>query len=141
MISALRLLQVLPLGRQLNSLVNPDAPQRRVSLLRQRLVGSLLSTGLMLGSLLGLSAAAVAEEDEAVIEEVVVTVSRLTTNPNLASAVPVLTVTGDEGVLRGNIRIEDFVNVLPQVFAGLTSEVSNLATGTASLNLRGLEVR
>ena len=58
MINALRLLQVLPLGRQFNSLVNPDAPQRRVSLLGQRFVGSLLSTGLMLGSLLGLSAAA-----------------------------------------------------------------------------------
>ena len=141
MINALRLLQLLPLGRQLNSLVNPNAPQRRVSLLGQRLVGSLLSAGLVLGSLLGLSAVAVAEEDEAVIEEVVVTGSRLTTNPNLASAVPVLTVTGDEGVMRGNIRIEDFVNVLPQVFAGQASEVSNAATGTASLNLRGLEAR
>ena len=141
MINALRLLQLLPLGRQLNSLPNPNALQRRVFFLGQRLVGSLLSAGLVLGSLLGLSAAAVAEEEEAVIEEVVVTGSRLTTNPNLASAVPVLTVTGDEGVMRGNIRIEDFVNVLPQVFAGQASEVSNGASGTASLNLRGLEAR
>jgi outer membrane receptor protein involved in Fe transport len=40
--------------------------------------------------------------------------------------------------MRGNVRIEDFVNVLPQVFAGQASEVSNGASGTATLNLRGL---
>jgi outer membrane receptor protein involved in Fe transport len=39
---------------------------------------------------------------------------------------------------RGNVRIEDFVNVLPQVFAGQASEISNGASGTATLNLRGL---
>jgi len=50
----------------------------------------------------------------------------------------VLSVTGAEGAMRGNVRIEDFVNVLPQVFAGQASEVSNGASGTATLNLRGL---
>ncbi len=87
------------------------------------------------------SSSAFAEEDAQAsedIEEVVVIGSRLNTNPNLASATPVLSVTGEEGALRGNVRIEDFVNVLPQVFAGQASEVSNGASGTATLNLRGL---
>ena len=79
-----------------------------------------------------------AQEDDEELEEVVVTGSRLNTNPNLAAATPVLSVSGEEGVIRGNVRIEDFINVLPQVFAGQASEVSNGATGTATLNLRGL---
>ena len=78
------------------------------------------------------------DQEEEVLEEIVTTGSRLTANPNLAAATPVLSVTGDEAVIRGNVRIEDFVNVLPQVFAGQASEVSNGATGTATLNLRGL---
>ncbi len=78
------------------------------------------------------------EEENDVLDEIVTTGSRLEANPNLASAVPVLSVTGEEAVLRGNVRIEDFVNTLPQVFAGQASEVSNGASGTATLNLRGL---
>ncbi|MFK8017915.1 MAG: TonB-dependent receptor plug domain-containing protein, partial [Gammaproteobacteria bacterium] len=78
------------------------------------------------------------EDDDDRLEEVTVTGSRLMANPNLASATPVLSVTGEEAQIRGNIRVEDFVNVLPQVFAGQASEVSNGATGTATLNLRGL---
>ena len=72
------------------------------------------------------------------LEEIVTTGSRLKANPNLASAVPVLSVTGEEGAIRGNVRVEDFVNTLPQVFAGQASEISNGASGTETLNLRGL---
>lgn len=78
------------------------------------------------------------DDADASLEEIVVTGSRLTSNPNLAAATPVLSVTGEEAAIRGNIRVEDFVNVLPQVFAAQASEVSNGATGTAQLNLRGL---
>ncbi len=85
---------------------------------------------------------ATAQETEAegqeVLEEIITTGSRLRQNPNLVAATPVLSVTGTEGMERGNVRIEDFVNVLPQVFAGQASEVSNGASGTATLNLRGL---
>ena len=100
---------------------------------------------LAVGSALGAIAASqispvMAQEgpEEAMVEEVIVTGSRLQANPNLAAAMPVLSVTGEEANIRGNVRIEDFVNVLPQVFAGQASEVSNGATGTATLNLRGL---
>ena len=61
-------------------------------------------------------------EDE-VLEEIVTTGSRLKANPNLAAAVPVLSVTGAEGTIRGNVRVEDFINILPQVMANQASEV------------------
>ena len=44
----------------------------------------------------------------------------------------------NEAQIRGNIRVEDFLNILPQVFADQASEVNNGATGTATLNLHGL---
>ena len=78
------------------------------------------------------------EEDDLYLEEVIVTGSRLTGNPNLMAPTPVLSVSGAEGDIRGTARVEDFVNILPQVFAGQASEVSNGASGTATLNLRGL---
>jgi outer membrane receptor protein involved in Fe transport len=87
---------------------------------------------------LAVSAPAIAQDEEAGEDTIVVTGSRLNTNPNLAAATPVLSVTGEEVDIRGNVRIEDFVNILPQVFAGQAGEVSNGATGTATLNLRNL---
>ncbi|MEL7312745.1 MAG: TonB-dependent receptor [Pseudomonadota bacterium] len=97
-------------------------------------IAALALTGLAPSAALGQST-----DDEAEsVDEIVVTGSRLTTNPNLAGATPVLSVSGDEALIRGNVRVEDFINVLPQVFAGQASEVSNGASGTATLNLRGL---
>jgi outer membrane receptor protein involved in Fe transport len=91
---------------------------------------------------LGVTTASVAQDDAAVddeeVEEVVVTGSRLSVNKNLTAAAPILTVSQEELQVRGNTRIEDFINVLPQVFAGQAGEVSNGASGTSSLNLRGL---
>ncbi|MDT8437726.1 MAG: TonB-dependent receptor [Wenzhouxiangellaceae bacterium] len=82
------------------------------------------------------------EEDENEVEEtrdrVQVTGSRLSTNDNIVAPNPVLTVSQEEIDARGTARIEDLVNQLPQVFAGQAAEVSNGATGTATLNLRGL---
>ena len=78
------------------------------------------------------------DAEEEVLEEIVTTGTRLKGNPNLAAATPVLSVSGAEGAIRGNARIEDFVNVLPQVFANQAGEVSNGASGTAALDLRGL---
>ncbi len=102
-----------------------------------------LGLGMGAGVLLALTsfappAAFAQSNDEEVLEEIVTTGSRLAANPNLSAATPVLSVKADEAVLRGNVRIEDFVNVLPQVFAAQASEVSNGASGTANLNLRGL---
>ncbi len=71
-------------------------------------------------------------------DEVIVTGSRLKVNPNLTAANPVLTVDDAEISFRGIVNIEDLTNNLPQVFAGQAAEVSNGASGTSTLNLRGL---
>jgi len=71
------------------------------------------------------------------LEEIVVTGSRLA-GTNITSPVPVVQVGSEEIEARGVIRVEDMLNILPSVIAGQTSEVSNGATGTSNLNLRGL---
>src|SRR5262245_65804788 len=71
------------------------------------------------------------------IQEVVVTGSRIA-QPNLETTSPVTQVTSEDVVTQGVTKIEDLVNQLPQAFAAQNGTVSNGATGTATLNLRGL---
>lgn len=71
-------------------------------------------------------------------DKIVVTGSRIPQNPNLVSSAPVTTVDASEVSLRGTIRIEDTINQLPQAFAAQGANISNGATGTATVNLRGL---
>src|SRR5690348_16986836 len=70
-------------------------------------------------------------------QEIVVTGSRIP-QPNLQTASPVTTVTSQEVKLSGTTRTEDLINSLPQVFAAQGSNVSNGASGTAQVDLRGL---
>ena len=77
------------------------------------------------------------DEDE-VIEEVVVTGSRLNVNPNLTSANPVLSVGVEAIEARGIVNIENLTNSLPQITAQQTTAQSNGASGTTQLDLRGL---
>ncbi|MEO1245730.1 MAG: TonB-dependent receptor [Pseudomonadota bacterium] len=87
----------------------------------------------------GLPAAALAQEgDLDALEEIVVTGSRIATDANLVTSSPVTTLDADEILHRGITRVEDLVNSLPQVTPEFTSTVSNGATGTATLDLRGL---
>ena len=78
-----------------------------------------------------------ATSSNAGLEEVVVTGSRIT-SPNLTAISPITSV--DAGYISSTnlTRVEDILNNLPMVFAGQNSTVSNGATGTASINLRGL---
>ena len=80
---------------------------------------------------------AVAQDEEANLEEVLVTGSRLTKS-NVTSSVPLVQIGAEEINSRGVARIEDMVNILPNVFVSQTAEVANGATGTSTLNLRGL---
>ena len=98
---------------------------------RNLLIGTLLSSAL-------LASAAPSFAQDANQDEIIVTGSRLNVNPNLTSANPVLKVDDAEIAARGTVNIEDLTNNLPQVFAGQAGEVSNGASGTATLNLRGL---
>lgn len=74
--------------------------------------------------------------DEAV-EKISVTGSRIKSQ-NFESASPVSITSAEEIKLSGFTRIEDLLNTLPQIEAGQTSFISNGASGTANLDLRGL---
>ena len=71
------------------------------------------------------------------IEVVIVTGSRIPT-PGLASASPLTELGPDEIRATGTQRIEDVINQLPQAFADQSSTVNNGATGTATVDLRGV---
>jgi outer membrane receptor protein involved in Fe transport len=79
------------------------------------------------------------EADEAPVqlEEVVVTGSRIHI-PNLSSASPIYHIDADALTFQGNVRVEDTLRILPQVFSTQNGGISNGATGTATLNLRNL---
>jgi outer membrane receptor protein involved in Fe transport len=68
---------------------------------------------------------------------VVVTGSRIP-QPNLTSISPVTSVGSDELKIEGVTRVEDLINNLPQAFADFGGNISNGATGAATVNLRGL---
>ena len=71
------------------------------------------------------------------LEEVIVTGSRIT-RTNLISSSPVTSVTAEDLLLTGTVRVEDLVKNLPQVYSYSNSTQQNGATGTATLNLRNL---
>ena len=84
-----------------------------------------------------LPSVASAQSDSATVEEVIVTGTRLR-NSNVTSATPLVQIGAQEIDDRGVARVEDVVNILPNVFVSQTSEVANGASGTSTLNLRGL---
>jgi outer membrane cobalamin receptor len=67
----------------------------------------------------------------------VVTGSRIP-QANLITTSPVTQVTAQDITSAGVTRVEDMINQLPQAFAAQNSTVSNGASGTATVNLRGL---
>ena len=71
------------------------------------------------------------------VEEVVVTGSRLQT-PNETSISPITSVSAVDLQQTGLTRVEDVLNNLPMVFAGMNSTTSNGADGTSTVDLRGL---
>ena len=89
-------------------------------------------------SVLALSSPQAFAQDSDSNDEIIVTGSRLNVNPNLTAANPVLSVSGAEISKRGIVNIEDLTNSIPSIAAGQTAEVSNGATGTSQINLRGL---
>lgn len=92
---------------------------------------------------LGMSAAAAvpqfanAQDDQLLVEEVVVTGSRIQ-KANLVSSSPVTQVDAEDFKFQGTVRVEDLMKNLPQVYSNQNSSTSNGATGTATLNLRNL---
>lgn len=97
---------------------------------------------LMAGTLIGgfglSTASAVAQEEGAEPEDRVIVTGTRIPSANLVSTSPVTQIDAEEFQDRGNIRVEDMVNTLPQAFAGQGSNISNGSTGTATVNLRGI---
>jgi outer membrane receptor protein involved in Fe transport len=71
------------------------------------------------------------------VQDIVVTGSRIP-QPNLELASPVTTVPRQEIRASGLSRTENVLNALPQAYAAQGANISNGATGTATVNLRGL---
>ncbi len=71
-------------------------------------------------------------------QEVVITGSRIPAPPNLTAVSPVTVVNSQEIRLQGTTRTEDLINSLPQSFGGQGGNLANGASGTATVNLRGL---
>jgi outer membrane receptor protein involved in Fe transport len=102
---------------------------------RKYQVAAAVRRALVMGALTAAGAApALAQES---LGEIVVTGSRIR-SANLESTTPVTQVTAADVVTQGVTRIEDLVNQLPQAFAAQNVTVANSATGTATLDLRGL---
>jgi iron complex outermembrane recepter protein len=76
-------------------------------------------------------------QEPTTIQEVVVTGSRIP-QPNLTSISPVTSVGSDQVKIEGVTRVEDLINNLPQAFADFGGNLSNGATGAATVNLRAL---
>ncbi len=101
---------------------------------RDRLLSQTLLLGAALTSGFAALSPALAQTSD---DEIVVTGSRIP-QPNLSTTSPVTQITAEDLTTQGVTRVEDLVNQLPQAFAAQNSTVSNGATGTATVDLRGL---
>jgi outer membrane receptor protein involved in Fe transport len=70
-------------------------------------------------------------------EEVVVTGTRIA-DPNVTSSSQITSIDGEELLVRGITRVEDYLNDLPQISPGQSITNANGANGTATANLRNL---
>jgi len=77
-------------------------------------------------------------ESDDLLEEVMVTGSRLRTVDGFGMTSPVTVVGMDDIKSLGLTRVEDILNSLPQIETAQNSFISNGASGTASIDLRGL---
>jgi len=100
---------------------------KAISPVRRSLLAATALTGVA-----AFAAPAFAQDDT-----IIVTGSRLN-QANINSASPVFQIDAAEINSRGVTRIEELLNILPQAFSGQTSQVANGASGTSTLNLRGL---
>jgi outer membrane receptor protein involved in Fe transport len=78
---------------------------------------------------------ATAQEQE--LEQIIVTGSRIP-QANLEGTSPVSVIGAQDVKLEGTVQVEDLINNLPQAFADQGGNISNGASGTATVNLRNL---
>ena len=78
-----------------------------------------------------------AADDENMIEEVVVTGSRIK-RADFTSNAPVATIGSDQIDITGTINTESLLNTMPQMVPGFDRTSNNPGNGTATVDLRGL---
>jgi iron complex outermembrane recepter protein len=88
-------------------------------------------------SLVGLPNEQALAQEEAIVEEVFVTGSRIQKS-NLVSSSPVTQIDSEELRFQGTVRVEDLLRNMPQIYSTQNTGQSNGATGTATLDLRKL---
>ena len=112
--------------------------QEDTSLKTQSTRSRLLASSVICGAAVLAGGQAFAQDQGAAqVEEFVVTGSRIP-QPNLTSTSPITVVGDQEAKLQGTTNVESLINNLPQAFADFTSTSSNGASGTATVDLRGL---
>ena len=98
------------------------------------------SISLCIATALGISTANFATAQESTAEEALevinVTGSRIPTDPNVTSSVPLQSIDSDDIRQSGELNLADIVNDIPALISSLTAE--NSLTGANALNLRGL---
>ena len=107
----------------------------KVQTTRGRLLASTMICGAAFAALA--TAAPAFAQDDTEVGEVFITGSRIP-QPNLVTTSPITQVTSEDIQTQGVTRVEDLVNQLPQAFAAQNSTVANGASGTATVDLRGL---
>ena len=132
MSNALRLMLCLPFGRQSKDYQSPLSNSRAGS----RLVSLFTAVSMLLGSLLVFSATAVAEE-EMIVEEVVVTGTRIK-RPGLESSSPIVTIDSQEIDFQQEIDVERILRELPSTIPADNENVNNGTDGIATVDLRAL---
>lgn len=76
------------------------------------------------------------EAQEQSVEVINITGSRIPTDPNATSSVPLQSLDSDDIKLSGELNLADIVNDIPALISSTTAE--NSVTGANALNLRGL---
>ncbi|MFI4933782.1 MAG: TonB-dependent receptor domain-containing protein [Caulobacterales bacterium] len=105
--------------------------------MRARLLASSMITGMALVVSGTAAQAATATDTTAAAAEIIVTGSRIP-QANLTSVSPITSVNQQELKLQGTSNIEDLINNLPQAAADFGGYESNGASGTATVDLRGV---
>ncbi|HEV3238883.1 MAG TPA: TonB-dependent receptor [Casimicrobiaceae bacterium] len=98
-------------------------------------VGQVLSAGVIVGLAVPLAYGQQPAPEK--IEKLEITGSRIP-SPNLESTSPVTVINARDIAFEHPVSVENLLNNLPQVFADMGNMLSNGATGTAVVDLRGL---
>ena len=103
--------------------------KRQLSLAVTAALSSTLASGLVF-----------AQEDDVLVEEVLVTGTRITTQDGFGATSPVTVVTAENIQNLGFVNIDQVLTSLPSIETSQNANISNGSTGTASIDLRGIGV-